>query len=99
MPGIGFENFKLLNNYHSKKNVIYFVGGSGNKGYLNIFSTLCFSLIFTREIISRKPNIILISINFIFLAPSQLQITGPKFREFLPHCLMGTCQHFCLTVF
>lgn len=61
------------------------------------FSTICFSLIFTREIFSRKPNI-----NFYLSSPStlsQLQTTDPELREvFLPHCLMGPCQHFCLTV-
>lgn len=91
MSGIYFEELLVVKQLPLQEKLIYFLNGSGNKVYLNIFSTIYFFLIFTREIMSRKPNINFVQpLNSVTAADYRSQIQ----KEFLPHCLMGTCKHF-----
>lgn len=49
MSGIYFEELLVVKQLPLQEKLIHFLNGSGNKVYLNIFSTIYFFLIFTRD--------------------------------------------------
>lgn len=98
MPGMIFEELLVVKQLPLQEKCNIFSGWFWEKRLLEHF---CFSLIFTREIFSRKPNT-----NFICLAPQlchscRLQVPNSEgealspslpngnVSTFLPHCAFG----------
>lgn len=87
-------NYQLLQNYHSMKNVMYFLDSSGNKVYLKILIYLFLSALMLQRYFYK---------NELYLSRAsalpQLQAAGPEFkkrreRNFLTHCIIGSHTHF-----
>lgn len=100
MPGIDLEELLVVKQLPLQEKCNIFSRWFWKQRLL-IFSTICFCLIFTRDIISRKPNI-----NFICLAPqlcpscrlqvpnSEREVLSPSLPNenvspFLPHWAFG----------